>query len=433
MNNEIETDIIEETKEQVEEYKQDIFIDKRKLKQIQKEKFSLTNYSGFDVNILDRFGLRKRQHHLFYGLNIQERALEVSVTSNKIMIPLLSKKDIQDKLKKIKTEIQNTLGWIHIGAIQIIIKFTFREGLDTPIDLAIIDNSIINRKEACLEILRGNLQYGKIKFNVYPRISYHLLDKNFDKTLSLIQDFKRKDFFHKYNRPYSITYIISYAISNTHHSDCFVIKETIDYPHLFEEVSQIQMPNITQIQEIEDTPLDLDLQSKSLYNQQNSTSRLSFEETRVINPTVMIRRTQSERVRQPILEAKNDEIKNYKIKGEYFNGIQFVPINILLDTGASGNYISLRLCNHLQQYKLKDNHLYTDFNGKRHEITNMIETILKFKDNTIPIRLLVEPEGNNDMLEILLGTTFLDSVKPYDILDHGIKITYNDKIISISK
>jgi hypothetical protein len=53
--------------------------------------------------------------------------------------------------------------------------------------------------------------------------------------------------------------MISYAISNTHHSDCFVIKDTIDFPYLFNEVSQIQFPTLPRIQEIENSPLYLDL------------------------------------------------------------------------------------------------------------------------------------------------------------------------------
>ena len=161
------------------------------------------------------------------------------MTSNQVMIPLLSRRDLQNKINGIKPEIRNTLGWVQIGAIQILIKSTFKEGLDTPIELVVLDNRIRNREEACLGILKGNLQYGKIKFNIHPRISYHLTDKDFDKTLSLIQDFKRKDFFKQHNRPYSITYMISYAISNTHHSDCFAIKESIDFPYLFNEVCQI--------------------------------------------------------------------------------------------------------------------------------------------------------------------------------------------------
>jgi hypothetical protein len=111
------------------------------------------------------------------------------------MIPLLFRKYLQEIRQKINREIRETLGWVHIGAIQIIIKSTFKEGLDTPIDLAIMDNRILNRQEACLGILRGNLQYRKLKFNVYPQISYHILDKDFDKTLSVKQDFKEKNFF----------------------------------------------------------------------------------------------------------------------------------------------------------------------------------------------------------------------------------------------
>jgi hypothetical protein len=172
--------------EQIGEYRQDILIDKRKLKQIQDEGFSLINYSRFKISMLEKLGIKPRKHHLFYGINIQERALDVPLTSNEVIIPLLARKDLQEKLQKIKPEIRNTLGWIHIEAIRIIIKSIFKEGLDTPIDLAILDNRIQNREEACLGVLRGNLQYRKLKFNVHPRISYHLLDKDFDTTLSLI-------------------------------------------------------------------------------------------------------------------------------------------------------------------------------------------------------------------------------------------------------
>jgi hypothetical protein len=83
---------------------------------------------------------------------------------------------------------------VHISAIQIIIKSTFKEGLDTPIDLAIMDNRIQTRGEACLGILRGNLQYRKLKFNVYPRISYHILDKILIKLLVSYKILNEKTF-----------------------------------------------------------------------------------------------------------------------------------------------------------------------------------------------------------------------------------------------
>ena len=35
------------------------------------------------------------------------------------------------------------IGWIYIGSIQMIISATFKEGIDTPIDLALLDNRIL--------------------------------------------------------------------------------------------------------------------------------------------------------------------------------------------------------------------------------------------------------------------------------------------------
>lgn len=421
--------ILDDQDEQRGEYRQEILIDKKKLKQIQREHFSLSNYSGFKINTLRRLGIKPRNHHLFYGLNIQERTLDIDMTSNKVMIPLLSKKDIQNKLTRVKPEIRNTLGWIHIGAIQIIIKSTFKEGIDSPIELAIMDNRIRQREEACLGILKGNLQYGKLKFNIHPRISYHIQDKDFDKTLSLLQDFKRRDFFKTQNRPYSITYAISYAISNTHHSECFSIKNTIDFPLLFNEVCQVQVPNLPKIEEIDSRPINMDLQDKPLLTSNFINPRLSFSDTKVIS---LRRLSNSERF-NPMIAPKEDNLKNYKIIGEYFDGTKFSNINILIDTGANGNYINHKLCKQLQKYKLDEPHQYTNFNGELHEISEAIETILRFGQETIPLRLLIEDESENDTLEIMLGLTFLENVKPYQITSYGLKITYNGRMIYIPK
>lgn len=423
--------VIDYQDEQKGEYIQEILIDKKKLKQIQREHFSLSNYSGFKINALQKLGIKPRNHHLFYGLNIQERTLDIDMTSNKVMIPLLSKKDIQNKLSKIKLEIRDTLGWVHIGAIQIMIKSTFKEGIDAPIELAIMDNRIRNREEACLGILKGNLQYGKLKFNIYPRISYHIQDKDFDKTLSLLQDFKRRDFFKAQNRPYSITYAISYAISNTHHSDCFSIKNTIDFPLLFNEVCQVQIPNLPKIEEIESRPMNLDLQDKPLLTSYSANPRLSFSNTGVSNYSLR-RFSNSERF-NPIMIPREDNVRHYKIIGEYFDGIKFSPINVLIDTGANGNFINYKLCKQLPKHKLDEPHQYINSIGESRDIIEAVETVLRFGQEIIPLRLLIEENNEDDILEIILGLTFLENVTPYQITSYGLKITYNGKMIYIPK
>ena len=128
-----------------------------------------------------------------------------------------------------------------------IISATFRERIDTPIDIALLGNRIVNKKEAILGIIRGNLKYQKLIFNIYPKIAYTLGDKDFDKTLSLIQDFKRKDFMREGNKPYSITYKIAYALSNTHHIEYFAQKDYIDLPLLFHDIGRIYPPENSSI------------------------------------------------------------------------------------------------------------------------------------------------------------------------------------------
>ncbi|KAK4380986.1 movement protein [Sesamum angolense] len=77
---------------------------------------------------------------------------------------------------------------------------------------------------------------GKLMFDIHPRIAYNLADQDFSRVLTLHQDFKRKDLMKEGNRPYSITYRIAYALSNTHHSDLFLRKEYIEIPRIFKEL-----------------------------------------------------------------------------------------------------------------------------------------------------------------------------------------------------
>ena len=120
-----------------------------------------------------------------------------------------------------------------------IISATFREGIDTPIDLALLDNRIINKKEAILGIIRGNLKYQKLIFNIFPKIACNLANRDFDRTLSLIQDFKRQEFMREENKPYSIIYKIDYALSNTHHIEYFSQKNYIDLPLFFHYIGRV--------------------------------------------------------------------------------------------------------------------------------------------------------------------------------------------------
>mgnify|MGYP004705466271 CR=1 FL=1 len=115
---------------------------------------------------------------------LKEKALEYRLTTNKIMISLISKKGIYNKIGKILEKIRESIGWIHIGFIHMIIRSTYRERLNTPIDLAVTNNQIKNREEVILGIVRRNLKYQILIFNIYPNISYNIQDKDLIKHFS---------------------------------------------------------------------------------------------------------------------------------------------------------------------------------------------------------------------------------------------------------
>ncbi|KAK4397801.1 movement protein [Sesamum angolense] len=130
----------------------------------------------------------------------------------------------------------------------------------------------------------GNLYAGKLMFDIHPRIAYNLADQDFSRVLTLHQDFKRKDLMKEGNRPYSITYRIAYALSNTHNSDLFLRKEYIEIPRIFKEFAKVMAPDPIKIPRIggvdiiiKDHPvLDRTMSSRIEYG-----SRMSFSKDRI--------------------------------------------------------------------------------------------------------------------------------------------------------
>ena len=406
--------------ENLGDFSQDILFDSQLFKKIKKADYSITEYSGFNRKLWEKFGLRK--NIMYYGLSLKEKALNIEITSNKIEIPLLEKRELIQRISKINEKDRCKIGWIYIGSIQMIISATFREGIDTPIDLALLDNWIVNKKEAILGIIRGNLKYQKLIFNVYPKIAYNLADKDFDRTLSLIQDFKRQDFMREGNKPYSITYKIAYALSNTHHIEYFAQKDYIDLPLLFHEIGRAYPPETSSIRFENDFLLDIGDKPKYLDSGPScSSSRLTLTND-FIHPRVTFNTLE-----QP------KKITNYKIKGEYYNGHYWQQIDILIDTGASSSYIAKGLTFMLDLNDLAEPITYINFNGEKFCVTKFCNTLIRLNNQEIKLPLMVEDEGQNDTISIMLGMTFLEKCKPWQITSENLLITINRNKIIIPK
>ncbi|KAL0298597.1 UNVERIFIED_CONTAM: movement protein [Sesamum radiatum] len=229
-------------------------------------------------------------------------------TGNVMEMQLIPKEEILEELSRLREEIAVTMKWIHIGTIEVVIKETFKEGIDSEMHLSIMDRRINNLRDGCLGTMIGNLYAGKLMFDIHPRIAYNLADQDFSRVLTLHQDFKRKDLMKEGNRPYSITYRIAYALSNTHHSDLFLRKEYIEIPRIFKEFAKVMAPDPIRIPRIggvdiviKDHPvLDRTMSSRIEYS-----SRMSFSEDRIVGykrkEKDLARILTPQQIRQPVV------------------------------------------------------------------------------------------------------------------------------------
>ncbi|KAK4382432.1 movement protein [Sesamum angolense] len=202
-------------------------VSNKTMERIMRQDSNLSPYDGFRIGgigkVLNQIGLNQRKHHIIYKVSSGEFAIPMEFTGNVMEMQLIPKEEILEELRK-------------------------------------------------------------LMFDIHPRIAYNLADQDFSRVLTLHQDFKRKDLMKEGNRPYSITYRIAYALSNTHHSDLFLRKEYIEIPRIFKEFAKVMAPDPIRIPRIggvdiviKDHPvLDRTMSSRIEYG-----SRMSFLEDRI--------------------------------------------------------------------------------------------------------------------------------------------------------
>ncbi|KAL0427946.1 UNVERIFIED_CONTAM: putative enzymatic polyprotein [Sesamum latifolium] len=160
----------------------------------------------------------------------EQRVTYLQTARKNVLIP---KEEILEELSKLREEVATTMKWIHIGLL---------------------------------------------------RIAYNLADQDFSRVLTLHQDFKRKDLMKEGNRPYSITYRIAYALSNTHHSDLFLRKEYIEIPRIFKEFMKVMTLDPIRIPRIDGVGIvikDHPVLERTLSTRTEFSSRMSFSEDRI--------------------------------------------------------------------------------------------------------------------------------------------------------
>ncbi|KAG5611689.1 hypothetical protein H5410_022970 [Solanum commersonii] len=219
------------------------------------------------------------------------------------------------------------MNYVHLGGIQILVKSTFKEGINCPIVINLSDERFINAREGNLGIVEGNLAYTKLLFTYYPKYCISLKDADFNDALSLHFQIKRKDLFKPGNHIMSIYYQALYTVTNSNYGKIYKNKGMIEIDQECSGIARIVEAEVQQAH----IPDEYEIQfGKTQEIGSTSNPRLSIEYGRN-----SIRKTISNRYSIKTIESSNIT----KIKGRIFNGSEWKNQEILIQTGATANHI----------------------------------------------------------------------------------------------
>ncbi|XP_022862541.1 uncharacterized protein LOC111382735 [Olea europaea var. sylvestris] len=319
-------------------------------------------------------------------------------------IPLITREWVNRELANIKRSTRERLKNIVIGGIQIMIKGYFREGMDIPIQIYLMDNRILHDPmDALLRVVSGNLVYKKIIFTIRLGFAMSILDEN----LSL-----GSNLYHKIDRlsmpPRSKTVTLHckalYAFTTTHQKEINKISgEFIEIHEDFKNLAQFTSPrmlsdyNISLPQEI---LLDFHQRSRRIdsnVGNQGLTSLNTFGQFVVRMPSRRIERSISIREissssrpsttrnyttipRNSIdIDLRKSEEDNFFILTEYFNNQNnYEKIIALVNTGACTSHIRADLVDHLVEENLPQGITLTNYHGIKYEIKTFVNLELCF-------------------------------------------------------
>ncbi|KAL0319864.1 UNVERIFIED_CONTAM: movement protein [Sesamum radiatum] len=368
---------------------------------------NLSPYDGFRIGgigkVLNEIGLNQIRHHIIYKVSSGEFAIPMELTENVMEMQLIPKEEILKELSNLREEVAVTMKWIHIGTIEVVIKATFKEGIDSKIYLSIMDRRINNLRDDCLGTMIGNLYARKLMFDIHPRIAYNLADQDFSRVLTLYQDFKRKDLMKEGNRPYSITYRIAYALSNTHYSDLFLRKEYIEIPRIFKEFAKVMTPDLIRIPKIGDVDIiikDHPVLGRTLSTRTEFSSRMSYSEDRITG----YRGKEKELIKA--FTPQEIRVDNVKLRCPK----RWKEIQVIFDITERENYFP---CNDLY-------HLHQSVIGR-------YEGMLEIADYEI----LVVGIAGREHRSMTLGLNFLEEHKPWGRKDNGMEFSFDSVTIRI--
>ncbi|CAN1826170.1 hypothetical protein LINPERHAP1_LOCUS31433 [Linum perenne] len=226
-------------KQEEDSYFLDGLIDVKKIKE--RTNFTLSETQNFVTkSFLSK--LFNRDNIIKYGKMIGEVAIPSNQANGNFLVQIINKEQIGKRLSKLKIEERRKIAYIHISTIQIIIKSTMKLGINAPIELEIRDDRLLDQDESIIAKGLGNLSCGIIKFDINLQQGLSLTDENLDSSIVIKYELRREDLMKENSKPFSVTYQINYALTNSHYSLTFRDKEVITIEDLFKPIIRLETP-----------------------------------------------------------------------------------------------------------------------------------------------------------------------------------------------
>nr|GEV50798.1 hypothetical protein [Tanacetum cinerariifolium] len=90
-------------------------------------------------------------------------------------------------------------------------------------------------------------------FIVYPQCGLSLDSKDLDQVLAFVHDFERSDLMKPGNKVFSITYLVAYALTSSHHRIDYKEKEYIEIDDLFNDIGSVEGSKFAAIKPIDES------------------------------------------------------------------------------------------------------------------------------------------------------------------------------------
>ncbi|CAN1178706.1 hypothetical protein LINPERHAP2_LOCUS33817 [Linum perenne] len=269
-------------KNEDENYFLDGLIDVKKIKE--QTNFTLSETQNFITkSFLSK--LFDRKNIIKYGKMIGEIAVPIEQTKGDFLIQIINKEQIRKKLAKLQQEERSKIAYIHISTIQIIIKSTMKIGINAPMELEIRDDRLINEEESIIAKGEGNLGVGILKFDINLQQGLSLTDGNLDSAIVIKYELKRNNFMKENCKPFSVTYQINYALTNS--QDLFKPVIHLESPLKIIKSNHVQprisIDNRSSLKQIKNEEEEEKIKNITILHQNDNTEEIKKLQALIIN------------------------------------------------------------------------------------------------------------------------------------------------------